>query len=490
MPNVYRAGFDITGPVAPGQELYDLVEVYLRQWAAATFSLPEDYVDGADHQVGGGDDSLRMEGARGEDEACFHLKAFRAGCNLNFWLTSRGAGVQATLELRLSEDDHRQAAAPRFLGGLVKEFSCEVEGEELSAGVLNLTAESAESFADDLVFNQDRKLPLVLIAGERSIARAVLEPERLVGIARLVICPDAAIDAMNGGLGSLRCYGGTARIYFPGCGPTDQNWTHPFWPNTRLRQLGSGFYSELRDNLMAYLAMRPSGDLFTDVVASIRSYQHQAALALSQEAAENKVLEVLADTENELRAEIEHYKEENVELRRTIFSLHQRVNSLEGRFDAEEEIDEEWATELQQFRSVEDVLERAVGSLKSLRILESAFKSARNFHYTNRDQIWDVFVSMDKCAGILRERHGSLGRSLEQWFSDEGHDFASSESQATMDMHGETRAFQDPVAGHKIEMQSHFKLGGNQLRIHVRWMQEEGRWLIGHVGQHLPTSSY
>ena len=487
MANVFRTGFDIAGRPGEEEELFNQVVAYTRRWARASYELPQDFVDGTDHRGNQEGDLLRIDSEQGEEEAYFHLKADRDGCSMDFRLAARGDEVQATLEVRLSEEDARPAAAPRFLADLVNEFRCQVAGEEISPNPLRLTAETAPTFAEELVFNPERKLPLVLISGENGYPNSLLSSARLAGLARVVICPDALVDTMNTGLEEFRCFRGTIRLYWPQCIRTELHWSHPFWSTSRLRPLGQEFYPRLRDDLISYLAMRFEWSLFADVADSIRSVQHQQDLIRSTEAAEQQALEVLADREVELQAENERYKQENQELRTTVFYLRQRINALEGRFDSEEEIAEASTEDLQEFRSVTGVLDRAASELESVRILDCAIKSARNFQFPNRNRIWDVFLKMEECARVLKENGGSLGVSHEQWFQQEGVDFAASESDTTMSKHATSRTFADAETGTSWEMPAHFKLGGNQLRIHVLWLEDEGRWLVGHVGAHLPT---
>ena len=79
------------------------------------------------------------------------------------------------------------------------------------------------------------------------------------------------------------------------------------------------------------------------------------------------------------------------------------------------------------------------------------------------------------------------------WLKQRGVEYAPGESEATMHRNrgrlADERAFHDPKTDQHIPMPAHLKLLGTQIRIHLSWSDPDSAWLIGHIGEHLPTAS-
>ena len=148
----------------------------------------------------------------------------------------------------------------------------------------------------------------------------------------------------------------------------------------------------------------------------------------------------------------------------------------------------------QEFTSVEDAVNHAQLSLGGLRFLENAFETARSSQFRRPSDVYKAFEALDDCASKLE--HDDLGMSPKLWLHEKyGIEYTPQESITTMGQYGDHRRFRDRLNNRTVEMQAHVKLGGGgnnpqlQMRIHVRWEESENKWLVGHVGGHLPTAT-
>ncbi len=153
--------------------------------------------------------------------------------------------------------------------------------------------------------------------------------------------------------------------------------------------------------------------------------------------------------------------------------------------------DSEYPEEPQSFESVEDAVISAEQRFDKLRFLRSAFDSADGYPYRNPGEVYKALSLLQQVAAARIE--GPLGMSIENWLEERGCDYAPRESQPTMQEFGERRRFRD--GRQYVEMQEHIKIGRgtsnkqHYIRIHFCWEDEARQYLVGHVGEHLPTVS-
>ncbi len=489
MPDLFRASFNIDCPEDPGLKRFAEVEDYVRQWCRQSFALTEEPAPGENYTGPAEGERLRTERGELEQEAYFHLKAERAACTLNFWLTAQGNTLESELALIAPEGYGRPMAAPRFLIDLLNRFSCSYLEQPIKTEPIEVAPEGASAFAEAQVFSPERRLPLLLVMGQSSRALQWARADWLAGIARVAVCADNAVDLLNKELNPLHCFGGTVRLFLPNCSKSDRTWLHPFWPSGQVERLGLGLLTELRENTLAYLALRPYRVLFDEVSARVRSAEQKSAMSRSWQQAEQQVLDHFAEHERELTELVERYKSENEALKQERYQLLSELNAYRTAGYSPQEPQDAPPAELEEFRSVKAVIEWAEANLSGIRFLPSAYRSAGDApNFPNRNRIQKIFKALSECA-VQRKQNSSLGQETEDWFQERGHDYASRESATTMNKFGAQRIFRDNVRNCDVEMPAHFKLGagGNALRIHVHWEDAERVWLVGHVGKHLDT---
>ena len=185
----------------------------------------------------------------------------------------------------------------------------------------------------------------------------------------------------------------------------------------------------------------------------------------------------------------------NEGLENEIKKREETIGALEFRLrrrNLDEWIVPEYAPEPQEVGNIHEVTESAAQLFDKLRFLDSAFDSAYDYPYQRPKEVYFAFSLLQRNAVARSE--GGLGMSIEDWMEKEqGNErvfsYTPHESEATMEVYGPTRYF----GVHKME--EHIKIGSGTankqryIRIHFCWDQESGRYIIGHVGEHLPIVS-
>ena len=141
-----------------------------------------------------------------------------------------------------------------------------------------------------------------------------------------------------------------------------------------------------------------------------------------------------------------------------------------------------------KFNSVCEAVEEADNTLERLRFLRSAFESARRSQFSRPNEVYYALETLDACGKARIE--GTLSGDIAEWMAGRGVEFAAHESEKTVEQHADERTFYDRELDQSIYMPAHIKIGGSQLRIHVLWETAANEWLIGWVGDHLPTAGH
>ena len=485
MLNQYQSAFNVAGPNAAGLDLFNEVKGFVLDWSRETFLVAGPAREEASGKWEAGGEAVSLDEGEAGTTAYFSLRGQRAGWNLEFRLASSDAAVEAAVYLRAPEDDSRPAEAPRLLRQLLEKFDCNFEGEPISLQTEVVTEDAAQDFARRRVLATERRLPLVVIAGDANPDLDYRLQSRLAGIASVAFCSNAALNALNREMRPLHCSPGVVRLYMPGCNLGDEVYRHPFRWSIRLSK--QEHFAAIRDDVLSFLSLRPQLTLFNNVVAGVQ----ESRLSVVRSQVESDALEFLVNLEREwqekirtLESDNSALREQNNGLRRDKYILRQQINRREMAAYPDEDI----AVDAPSFRTVTQVVDWAAATLEGLRFLRSARKSAAEApQLPNLNRLKEVFMALSEYAG---QHNNGPGIDRRQWFSDKGLDYAPHESKPTWDEYRKERTFRDEQMGEDVEMPAHFKVGGNQLRIHVRWQDAEKRWLIGHVGKHLPTANF
>jgi hypothetical protein len=133
---------------------------------------------------------------------------------------------------------------------------------------------------------------------------------------------------------------------------------------------------------------------------------------------------------------------------------------------------------------------------EDLVILNSASDSSRACSFGKPDKAYRALRALADCAAERREAR-EQGRRLvgmEEWIKCQDGcswlDYKPNESGTTMSLFGDERTFL--YRGKMIPMPRHLAIGANSargtLRIHFEEDEDTGQFVVGYVGDHLPTS--
>lgn len=336
--------------------------------------------------------------------------------------------------------------------------------------------------------------------------------ERLLGLARVVWYDhNTAWRIARDMPSALRCYDGAVRLYSPGCSEDDVSQQNPYWLlNDALRlQNGGKLWMLLRDECVNRVPHHTRRRLYARVRRRIQNAERerieadfQAFVDLETEKQANQIDR--ADIDPEFYAAYVSLEDEYGEPPRYSAATYRRVALVSQRKNKKLETENgELAREIERLKAVigesgngeietvvpppplKSVIEAALKAnqaFDTLRFFPTAFDSARESQFRRPEAVYMAFQTLNDCAKA--RANGTLGQSVTQWLAERGVEYAHGEHEKTDQKYRRERTFLD------VYMPAHVKIGGNELRIHLIWEESESKWLIGHVGKHLPTAGH
>lgn len=210
---------------------------------------------------------------------------------------------------------------------------------------------------------------------------------------------------------------------------------------------------------------------------------------------QDKKIEELVNETAKLQQQLTHAQEEAFNNAIHIEELERKLDQNERefksfRFSVQDQrgwegTEPEYDEDPPAFDSVEDAVVAADQHFDRLRFLNSAFDSAEGYPYQRPNRVYDAFKALQELA--VTPSQESLGMGIKDWMKERDIEYSRHESEATMKKLGQTRW----IGGY--EMQTHIKISSgtaneqHYIRIHFCWEKESGQYIIGHVGEHLPT---
>lgn len=256
------------------------------------------------------------------------------------------------------------------------------------------------------------------------------------------------------------------------------------------------------------LALRPSE--LDGISRVIRESRDNVAEARTQVAAANAYIaqlrqeieilndeiEALIDKNYELEKEVSRQKTAYLELENRFAEQDNEISALKFRLRADHiaeaaETETDGCEPRPGYDSVENAVILADQGFGNLQFLDSVFDSAENYPFERPDEVYRAFELLQEIADIRAK--GPLGKPVEAWLKERQYEYSPRESRATMQEFGAHRRFWD--GQRHIEMQEHIKIGKGTsnkqryIRIYFCWDADNGRYLIGHAGEHLPIAS-
>ena len=446
---------------------------------------------------------------------------------LSVRLATEGNDVEIDIEIQGVESIEKLintellVCPPSFLNILVDKFECSLDGFKMNCTATPILLQDSCHFAERELYVANRRTPIVVVSGrhaEEFSSEADRLQGQLLGIAKVFTYDhDTAWSIAKDLPRPLRCYDGAIRLYSPGCSKDDISQQHPYWMREDAEKLGGQFWKIIRDECIKRVSSHGRRRLFAQVRSRIqqdetdrleaRVDQFEQGTPESENDSWDELLEMFLEPPDDMDsvskgkynalltvARAQRNKADNLVLEneRLRYSLDQlRAGESQSSVLASEDqvIDENHDQPL-SFQSVLEAVEFASENLSGLRFLRSAFETAKSgytrTHDGQADEVYEALSVLNECAE--RRDKGGLGISLEKWFKSRKVEF-SNEAKATIRKFSDERRFQDDEIGEHILMTQHLKLLHNDIRIHVKWDKSNSKYLIGHIGEHLPTST-
>ena len=229
MPGYYRAIFTISKPDAPSSQVLADAWQCVQDWAARKYGTPDSH--------------FTRSSASGDLKLC-NLSHRYADASSRDWrlsvrLATDGSAVNADIHLRASDaadaDPALAPAAPppSLVQTLLERFDCSVGPDRLAVNATRIYADDADSFVTSELFNQDRQLPLLVLADFRDgspVLDADQAQQELAGLAKVIAYDhNTAWNIMRDLQHELWCYDGAIRLFAPGCSADALDQQHPYW---------------------------------------------------------------------------------------------------------------------------------------------------------------------------------------------------------------------------------------------------------------------
>jgi hypothetical protein len=515
MFSYYRTLFDIS---SQGDDLFGLdlmrdIEEVVRTWVQESFpEYPEILEDpqnaGQSRKWERANALLRLSGGTTGNQGYFwlrwHVEA-DAGNDyqryLGFRLATEGNEVQADVEVRVGDRSagHFDDEVRKILENLLSRYRCSTLGTDLSLQAQHVRVEHVDPLWQRLS-SGDRCLPVVMVSekrgGEMPLDGDLLQ-SHLLGLATVACCPDDVAWNLGWHSWRLLCYDGQVRVYAPHLDVDDDELRHRSWTSQDMDNLDyHEFLQSLRDECsqkIHYPNGRDALRVFSRVRERVRA-RIRAELSQDNRQLYDEWAEEVSSNEDEIKRWQELYRrseDDNQQLRHRIEQLISSKRALDWRLHSSEgSLSEGYAppavfgkgTRSPDLKTVADVL-AAVKDWVYVRVFRDVERDSSWIPKRSVLRFHDLLASLEDCGP---ERITMSGMPEVEWMREQGISFAGRESVPTMNQYGNQRRFKDDK-GEFVEMQPHISVG--QLRVYLRWSQEESRWLVGYFGKHLPIVS-
>jgi hypothetical protein len=416
-------------------------------------------------------------------------------------LLERSQGVTLEVVLSMSGIEFNVLPAmfnvftPAIVRTLVTSRRGRLHGIELGAYPRIIGHGEVPGFAD-LLFNQDRRIPVIAISPDRETGRPIVDGDKLArelsGLAIIAILKSDATFPLTDAVGkALGCFGGAVRIYWPSLkrDPTqdDESPTiHPLympWDITE-RQTPERFASFLVRKVFGIASYRYSES------AEIRAVRSGAQRAESQQLAKDGDYEKLFeswsakdDETRKLQTEIDVLRTENLNLLANQNALFQYDEDSEAEGDEAADLIESGEAE-KSFLNVAEAVEAAKANFPHLYFLPDAQKSAKASPFRRPGKVYT-------CLSVLAEisekwaEEGS-GFSWASAFKTAGFHLSEHQSMTSLGKWG--TEYEHVYEGEKRLFELHVTIGGGNpagcISIHFLRDTNKKRVVIGWVGRH------
>ena len=435
-------------------------------------------------------------------------------------IARRGEKVQFALQLDVASRHYvvRPAWAPlgrpRVVTQILRQFSCWVGPQPLLTNKQDIFTPDVEALVQDVLLNEKRTLPVVVVSHDRFGERPVIDADRiqqtLMGFAQVVVMDKWATFRLTDLLTKpLSCYNGAVRVYWPGLCLSSNPLDHPLYlPDVLQKHEFSG--KPIDKHLFTFLA-RISAFRYVDGDV-IREVQHELDAARRSEVEKTKLqlqkAMVDAGAVPELKEEMDRLWRELERSWDETALLRTRVSDLEGE---NERLKGNWAIYQEHQTGVPDTetsgapdtaepdLKSVIEALEAVErdfggdliVYDSARRSAEASDFARPQDVYRALMAV-RDIGRLQFQAKANGESMGSWdaqFKSRGFtQYSPDESQTTKTQYGKQRKFTHN--GKTRSIFRHLDLGGgdrkNCLQIYFEPDNESEKTIVAYCGTHLP----
>jgi hypothetical protein len=390
---------------------------------------------------------------------------------------------------------------PRIIANLLRSFICTHGDTRLSLEPRGLAAPGVPSFVQDRLLSASRRLPIVVVSRTPIFDKWLVDPvelaDRLAGIAEVIVLDDKwAGYALSEEVGKIySCYNGAVRLYWPDFDLQESPYS-PIYIPEKVSALGGKLIEIVFRQLAAISAFRfvpgPVAVDASDLLQEQRKKEIESIRKSAQDRGDFAELFDMSAKENqELQKSIDQLKEENSDLSARLQLSQENMKAIWGAQEDDQGIASSGAASEKEFEpeSIEEAVLGAQSKLsETLVFQESALTSARRSPFKQPKKVFQALLAMHEvCQAWRQSRKDKVpSGSFEQRFANKGFAFVARESITSKGKWSEE--YETTYKGQKVSIEQHLALGKGGpdtcLRIHFFTDEQDGKFIVAHVGRH------
>lgn len=525
MRPVYAARLAVSPqPAAPTSDVFDGVVALARQWlaeGAARYDVRVPTAPAESFRLAGPSARFAVEA---EHLATAGRRAWRAAIEQptrtaptlrlrsDVQVRPDGDGCVVTIRLLAVPMDDASVPEtvrfdpPRLVPALLEAFPVAVGNLPASTRPKRCGEAAVGALVRDLT-HPGREIPMVVLSacpdGTISIDPR-LTAQTLAGIARVVRLADfATAMRLTEAVGKpLSCYEGAVRVYWPGFRPGDDRYLHPLW--TAAAIAGRGAAGEMPGVLLRRIGAVAGQRIDPDpaVVALARAVARDQAEALERhrqaprgtDAEQEELLDLAWAEIAQLRLRIAELEREQDDLQQTIAAGFSWREAFERTREQGEPVEDHDVPQdrIDGLRTLADAVQLVQETLAGphVEFADSALKSATKAPFQGDPrQAYDALVAICEVADLYHG--GRLATTFADQFRERGQDYRANVSPTALGHYPNHYTFGSSKG--KVVVGPHLAIGRgnrrNSLRLYWHVDDEERRFVICHVGEHLPDTT-
>jgi hypothetical protein len=393
----------------------------------------------------------------------------------------------------------RNATRPRIVSDLVQQYGG-FHGLPLSSMPKTLYRDGVAAFMEDLE-SPERTRPLIFVSARNSNDKPVVDPERLasqlVGLAHVVVgegrWPSLALrDHLPQ---RINCWNGAVRIYWPGFQVSDSPFRHPVWSPEDINGIAQSrrrFETEILSELVrvSVSVADKKIPLWTQFTSAV---QAATVRQLKESGDESELLELYEAENGDLLAQISDLDDELAAVKHDLFNANHELIGWRRGLRGEVAQSEGDAESIPSFSTVGEVLDFAQEHFQGDLIFSLNKQSdGESSMFEDCD---GLFYALKFLATTYRQARlgevtcADFNHAIKQ---EVGWSYAGGQSGSTI---GKFRNWYEASwNGQKYDVLEHVGTGSSKdprrsIRVAFVWLEEEGKVLIGYLGQHQRTQN-